>query len=68
MEEKVKSMISGLAVGYRYPLESDMKEVCDKCKQAYNGDWQINDCKYCTFMQTVKLCRKYAWELGVLNE
>lgn len=61
-------MLSGTACGFKYAKEEDMREVCDKCKQAYNGDWSIQDCDYCTFYQVVQQCKKLAWTLADLYE
>lgn len=61
-------MLSGKALGFKYATEEDMKKVCNKCKQAYYGDFLPQDCEVCTFKQAVDKLRTYAWELAMLYE
>lgn len=68
MERENVIMLSGNALGFKYATEEDMKEVCNKCKQAYHGDFLPQDCDVCTFKQAVDKLKRYAWELAVLYE
>lgn len=61
-------MLSGRALDFKYAIEEDMEEVCNKCKQAYYGDFLPQDCEVCTFKQAVDKLKVYAWELAMLYE
>lgn len=63
---KVRDMaLSGWTGKYKFAKKEDLEEVCNKCKQAYYGDFLPQDCYSCNLSKLIEICRNYAWELTV---
>ena len=59
-------MVIGAFFGaFNFRKKEDLEEVCNKCKQAYFGDFLPQDCDNCNLPKLIELCQIYAWELTV---
>lgn len=48
---------------FDYYTEEDVEPICNMCKNAYYGDWSIQDCDYCIITKLLHDIKEFAEEL-----
>lgn len=48
---------------FEYYDQEDVDTLCRKCRNAFYGDWSIQDCDYCIIPKLLEKIRQYAEDL-----